>query len=64
MAGLPRRETGGLGHLGPAQVFLAFETPKVGGSYGQRAVVQESGHVLDRLPSVSPELGGGVAKDV
>jgi hypothetical protein len=53
-----------LGHFGPAQIFLAFKTTKIGSGDSQRTVIEEPGYILDALPGVSTKLGGGMAKDV
>ena len=37
---------------------------EIGGGDGERAVVEELAHGLDRLADVATELGGGVAEDV
>ena len=43
----------GLCHPSPAQVLLALEPAQVGCGYGQRGVIQEARHLLDRLPGIS-----------
>ena len=48
----------------PGGIALPFESAEVGGGDGERAVIEELAHGLDRLADVATELGGGVAEDV
>jgi hypothetical protein len=60
----PGSESDRLRHPSPTQVFLALQTTQTRGGDCQRAVVQEPGHILDRLPSIPAEFGGAVSEDV
>ena len=48
----------------PGGITLTLESAEVGGGDGERAVIEELAHGLDRLADVAAELGGGVAQDV
>ena len=48
----------------PGGITLTFESAEVGGGDGERAVIEELAHGLDRLADVAAELGSGVAEDV
>ena len=48
----------------PGGIALTFEATEIGGGDGERAVIEELAHGLDRLADVATELGGGVAEDV
>ena len=60
--GLAHADNGG--DAMPGGVALTFESAEVGGGDGERAVIEELAHRLDRLADVATELGGGVAEDV
>ena len=45
----------------PGGVALTFESAEIGGGDGERAVIEELAHGLDRLADVAAELGSGVA---
>ena len=48
----------------PGGIALTFESAEIGGGDGERAVIEELAHGLDRLADVTAELGGGVSEDV
>ena len=53
-----------VGDAMPGRITLTFEATEIGGGDGERAVVEELAHGLDRLADVTAELGGGVAEDM
>ena len=51
----------------PGRIALTLESAEIGGGDGERAVVEELAHGLDRLDrlaDVATELGSGVSEDV
>ena len=53
-----------LGDAMPGGIALTLEPAEIGCGDGERAVIEELAHGLDRLADVATELGGGVAEDM